>query len=87
MWIQRLVHSGASGSITDSQNTNSKKKKKATQIRILGLDAMEKLQKRKSGFKGRETRERKQRDENGDIEYIIKPHDDTSMDDSFKHFL
>ena len=38
-------------------------------------------------FLARETRARKQRDENGDIEYIIKPHDDTSMDDSFKHFL
>ena len=51
MWIQRSVHSGASGSITDSQYTSSKKKIKATQIRIPGLDAMKK---RKSGFKGRE---------------------------------
>ena len=62
IWIQRLVHSGASGSITDSQNTNSKKKKKATQIRILGLDAMEKLQKRKSGFKGREIKNKEYED-------------------------
>lgn len=54
-----MVHSGASGSITDSQNTNSKKKKKATQIRILGLDAMEK---RKSGFKGREIKNKEYED-------------------------
>lgn len=59
IWIQRLVHSGASGSTTDSQNTNSKKKKKATQIRILGLDAMEK---RKSGFKGREIKNKEYED-------------------------
>ena len=51
MWIQRSVHSGASGPITDSQYTSSKKKIKATQIRIPGLDSMKK---RKSGFKGRE---------------------------------
>lgn len=35
------------------------KKKKATQIRILGLDAMEK---RKSGFKGREIKNKEYED-------------------------